>query len=463
MLKAAFMVPHPPLIVKEVGKGAEEQVVLTLESYQQIAREIADISPETIIISSPHTKLYNNYFHLMDSISLEGSFRSFGAAEVTFNELNDMELLGKIDEIAKRYDFPTGILNDNINELDHGTMVPLYFINKYLGDYKIIVIGISGLSYPEHYKMGKIIKEAIEELDRDVVYIASGDLSHVLQKDGPYGFLEEGPIYDKQIIDVMSKGDFGKLLEFDPHFVDKAAVCGHPSFLMMAGVLDGLDVKSKFYSHEDVTGVGYGICSYYPIVENSDRLFLDKYLIKEEQRLINYYNNSDDYVLLAKNTIDTYIRNNQVIDIPDNIDKELLTKKAGVFVSIHKFNELRGCIGTIISTKDNIAEEIINNAISASTKDNRFDPITEDELKYLEINVDVLGEYEDVNSKDELDVKRYGVIVSQEYKRGLLLPDIEGVDSIDEQLEIACHKGGIDPKSDYKIQRFEVIRHKGNI
>ena len=463
MLKAAFMVPHPPLIVKEVGKGAEEQVSLTLESYQQIAREIADISPETIIISSPHTKLYNNYFHLMDSISLEGSFRSFGAAEVTFNELNDMELLGKIDEIAKRYDFPTGILNDNINELDHGTMVPLYFINKYLGDYKIIVIGISGLSYPEHYKMGKIIKEAIEELDRDVVYIASGDLSHVLQKDGPYGFLEEGPIYDKQIIDVMSKGDFGKLLEFDPHFVDKAAVCGHPSFLMMAGVLDGLDVKSKFYSHEDITGVGYGICSYYPIVENSDRLFLDKYLIKEEQRLINYYNNSDDYVLLAKNTIDNYIRNNQVIDIPDNIDKELLTKKAGVFVSIHKFNELRGCIGTIISTKDNIAEEIINNAISASTKDNRFDPITEDELKYLEINVDVLGEYEDVNSKDELDVKRYGVIVSQEYKRGLLLPDIEGVDSIDEQLEIACHKGGIDPKSEYKIQRFEVIRHKGNI
>lgn len=463
MLKAAFMVPHPPLIVKEVGKGAEEQVSLTLESYQQIAREIADINPETIIISSPHTKLYNNYFHLMDSISLEGSFRSFGAAEVTFNELNDMELLGKIDEIAKRYDFPTGILNDNINELDHGTMVPLYFINKYLGDYKIIVIGISGLSYPEHYKMGKIIKEAIEELDRDVVYIASGDLSHVLQEDGPYGFLEEGPIYDKQIIDVMSKGDFGKLLEFDPHFVDKAAVCGHPSFLMMAGVLDGLDVKSKFYSHEDATGVGYGICSYYPIVENSDRLFLDKYLIKEEQRLINYYNNSDDYVLLAKNTIDTYIRNNQVIDIPDNIDKELLTKKAGVFVSIHKFNELRGCIGTIISTKDNIAEEIINNAISASTKDNRFDPITEDELKYLEINVDVLGEYEDVNSKDELDVKRYGVIVSQEYKRGLLLPDIEGVDSIDEQLEIACHKGGIDPKSEYKIQRFEVIRHKGNI
>ena len=463
MLKAAFMVPHPPLIVKEVGKGAEEQVSLTLESYQQIAREIADISPETIIISSPHTKLYNNYFHLLDSISLEGSFRSFGAAEVTFNELNDMELLGKIDEIAKRYNFPTGILNDNINELDHGTMVPLYFINKYLGDYKIIVIGISGLSYPEHYKMGKIIKEAIEELDRDVVYIASGDLSHVLQKDGPYGFLEEGPIYDKQIIDVMSKGDFGKLLEFDPHFVDKAAVCGHPSFLMMAGVLDGLDVKSKFYSHEDTTGVGYGICSYYPIVENSDRLFLDKYLIKEEQRLINYYNNSDDYVLLAKNTIDTYIRNNQVIDIPDNIDKELLTKKAGVFVSIHKFNELRGCIGTIISTKDNIAEEIINNAISASTKDNRFDPITEDELKYLEINVDVLGEYEDVNSKDELDVKRYGVIVSQEYKRGLLLPDIEGVDSIDEQLEIACHKGGIDPKSEYKIQRFEVIRHKGNI
>ena len=138
----------------------------------------------------------------------------------------------------------------------------------------------------------------------------------------------------------------------------------------------------------------------------------------------------------------------------------MFEKKAGAFVSIHKHGELRGCIGTIAPTTDCIAKEIVSNAISASTRDPRFDPITEDELKWLEINVDILGEAEDIEDKSQLDVKRYGVIVSCGYKRGLLLPDLEGVDDVDTQISIAMRKGGIRPNDNYKLQRFEVVRHK---
>ena len=200
------------------------------------------------------------------------------------------------------------------------------------------------------------------------------------------------------------------------------------------------------------------------IEKNPDRCFLDKVIEKLDAEAAK----SDGYVKLARASLESYIVDGKKLnvprDIPDEIlkelPKEIFEKKAGAFVSIHKNGELRGCIGTIGPTATNIAQEIVNNAISASTRDPRFDPITENELKWLEINVDILGEPEDIDSKDQLDVKRYGVIVSSGYRRGLLLPDLEGVDDVDTQVSIAMRKGGIKPTDNYSLQRFEVIRHK---
>ena len=180
----------------------------------------------------------------------------------------------------------------------------------------------------------------------------------------------------------------------------------------------------------------------------------------QEMKLTEQKNASDIYVRLARNTIEKYISQGIIPDVPDDLPKELLKNRAGAFVSIHEHGRLRGCIGTILATKECIAKEIIDNAISASTKDPRFDPITKDELDWLEINVDILSEPEDIDSKDQLDVKRYGVIVTSGYKRGLLLPDLEGVDDVDTQVSIAMRKGGIKPGDDYTLQRFEVIRHR---
>ncbi len=170
----------------------------------------------------------------------------------------------------------------------------------------------------------------------------------------------------------------------------------------------------------------------------------------------------DKYVQLAKNTIEKYIKESEIYSpSEDELTDEMSSKRAGAFVSIHKKGDLRGCIGTIAPTKDCLAKEIVSNAIAASTRDPRFSAITEDELEDLEINVDVLGEPEAIDSPDMLDVKRYGVIVEKGYRRGLLLPDLEGVDTVEYQIAIAMQKAGIgfDEKG-IKLYRFEVVRHE---
>lgn len=452
-----YMVPHPPLIIPDIGKGGEEQIKKTTESYETVAKEISELKPDTIIISSPHTIMYGDYFHITNANKVSGDFSNFNASNISFEEEQDIELIEEIENISKKYNFPAGRTKDI--ELDHGTMIPLYFIRKYYKEGKIIVLGPSGLPLIDNYMMGIIIKEAVNNLNKKVVYIASGDLSHKLQPHGPYGFCNEGVEYDKKIMEVCSNANFNELLNFEESFLDKAAECGHRSFTIMAGTLDGLNVKAKYLSHEDITGVGYGIITFTPQDKNDNRYFLDNYFKELEEKLSNQKQSEDPYVKLARLTIEEYITNGNTLETPSNTPKELLNSQAGVFVSIHKFGSLRGCIGTIMPTTNSIAQEIITNAISASTKDPRFPKIEKEELDYLEINVDVLGEPEDIDSEEQLNVKEYGVIVTSGMKRGLLLPDLDGVDTVSEQVSIAKKKAGIKDEP-YTLQRFKVTRHK---
>ena len=456
---AAYMVPHPPMIVPQVGRGSEKQITETIRAYQQVAEEIADLKPETIVISSPHTVLYGDYFHISPGEKASGDFAKFRAPEVKFQERYDTELVKSICNLCEAGEFPAGTLGERDRKLDHGTMVPLYFIEQKYRDFRLVRIGLSGLSLADHYAFGRIIQQAATGTGRKVVYVASGDLSHKLQEYGPYGFAAEGPEYDRRIMDVCSRGTFGELLEFDEAFCDKAAECGHRSFVIMAGALDGRTVEARRLSHQDVTGVGYGICTFHPGGASEDRRFLDSFRKKQEEHLRKMREKEDPFVRLARLTVESYIRNGKKPEIPDWVTGEMRNRRAGTFVSLHEDGRLRGCIGTILPTRGNIAEEIISNAVSASTRDPRFSPVRPDELDRLEISVDVLTEPEVIGSREELDVKKYGVIVSSGHKRGLLLPDLDGVDTVDEQVSIAMRKGGITSRDPITLERFEVIWH----
>mgnify|MGYP001150823108 CR=1 FL=1 len=162
-------------------------------------------------------------------------------------------------------------------------------------------------------------------------------------------------------------------------------------------------------------------------------------------------------VQLARKTIETYVRQGRRIEPPKELTPEM-RQRAGAFVSLHRHGELRGCIGTISPTQPNVALEVIQNAISAATRDPRFPPVTAKELD-LDISVDVLMEPEPVSSMAELDPKRYGVIVESGSRRGLLLPDLEGVDTVEQQVDIARRKAWIGPREPVTLYRFEVVRY----
>lgn len=458
-IQAAIMVPHPPLIIPEIGRGGEAAIQDTIIAYHEAARRVSTYHPETIILISPHQIMYEDYFHISPGERAEGDFGQFQAGNVAMQIAYDTELVEEICRIAGETGIPAGTMGECEKKLDHGTMVPLYFINQYDTEYKLVRIGLSGLPLSKHYELGQCIQSAVENLGRKAVVIASGDLSHRLKEDGPYGYKKEGPEYDKKIMDVMGRASFGELLDFPEEFLNAAGECGHRSFVIMAGVLDQKTVQAEKLSYEGPFGVGYGVCTYEIKGQDTGRNFYERFEKILAEKVKAQREKEDAYVSLARKTIEGYICTGEKPVVPEGLPQEMYEQKAGAFVSIKKQGRLRGCIGTIQAVQSNLAAEIIENAISAATRDPRFAPIGQEELKELSISVDVLGTIERISSPDELDVERYGVVVTKNGRRGLLLPNLEGIDTVREQIAIAKQKAGIGEDEDVELERFEVVRH----
>ncbi len=456
----AIMVPHPPIILPEVGRGEEKRISATDKAYRRAAAFLAELEPETIVLISPHSVMYADYFHISPGKSAVGDMRQFRAPQVMIQVDYDPDFAVALARTAERTGFPAGMLGERNAELDHGSLIPLYYVNQFCRNYRLVRVGLSGLPLTDHYRLGQMIGQTADALKRRVAVIGSGDLSHKLRADGPYGLAREGPLYDERIMDVMGRADFDELFDFDESFCEKAAECGHRSFCIMAGALDGMSVETEKLSHEGPFGVGYGICTYRVTGEDRTRYALETWKQRQNAKLEEKRRNEDAYVRLARTAVNTWITEGRRPELPSGLPDEMFCERAGVFVSLHKDGQLRGCIGTIEAARRNIADEIIENGISAATRDPRFRAVQPNELEALEISVDVLGMPEKIRSKDELDVKRYGVIVSKGHRRGLLLPNLDGVDSVDEQVSIALKKAGLSEREkNYEMERFEVVRH----
>ena len=454
------MVPHPPLIIPEVGGGQEKEIHRTVGAYEEAARRVAALRPETIVLLSPHQAMYGDYFHISPGKGAKGDFGRFQAAGVKLEAAYDREFVDQLCRLAAAKRLPAGTLGERDSRLDHGTMVPLYFVNRYWREYRLVRIGLSGLALIRHYELGQCIREAASSLNRRTVVIASGDLSHRLKEEGPYGYQEEGPEYDSRIMDVMGRGAFGELLDFSEEFCERAGECGHRSFVIMAGALDESLIRSERLSYEGPFGVGYGICCYSVEGDDSERNFGEQYEQSLRQQVLSGKGQEDAYVALARQTIEAYVGRGERLSLPQGLPREMYDSRAGVFVSVKEDGRLRGCIGTIQAVQASLSEEIIENAISAATSDPRFTPIEPWELDRLVISVDVLGEMEKIASQAELDPLRYGVVVTKGRKRGLLLPNLEGVDTAEEQVAIAKRKAGIGQWEQVELERFQVVRHE---
>ena len=432
---AAYIMPHAPVAVPEVGQGREKEIQATLDAYVKASQKIAEDAPETIVVISPHSSVYRDAVYIAGGKYWQNNLAQFDTPEVALSYENDTELAAEVINLCNEKGIPTIYDERGATRPDHGSVVPLYFINKQYKGFKVLRISPSFLDNSSLMEMGRIIERAAAHLGRKIVFLASGDLSHRLKEDGPYGFIEEGPIFDKKVTDTMRSCNFEEFQQFDDAFLDKAAECGLPGFIMMSGALENYSVTSDFLSYEGTFGVGYAVCAF---------KIRDKYIELAQKALETYIKTGEPLQLSAVNSV--------------GLTDEMVSRKAGCFVSLKKHGELRGCIGTIGPTQNCIANEIINMAMAAGTEDPRFEAVEAGELPELVYDVDVLYPAEPA-TREQLDVKKYGVIVTSGYKRGLLLPNLEGVDTVDYQLKIACAKAGITAREDYSIQRFLVERH----
>ncbi|WP_414732617.1 AmmeMemoRadiSam system protein A [Acetobacterium carbinolicum] len=475
-LKGVGIACHPPVLIPEVGEGRENEAQKTIRGLRDLALKVAEVKPEIIVCITPHGNVFRDGVAVVYENQMKGDLRNFGHPEINLEKDCDMGLLDELNMSFGKNNCHTIFLNEAIAaeykidlNLDHGVLVPLYFIEKYYRTYKIVHITIGELSLIELYKMGKVIKEAIEARGKETMILASADLSHCLKDEGPYAFNPMGPLFDENIVSGIKTKNYYSILTAPHQVYEPAGQCGLRPIVMGLGTIDGWDTEATVFSYEGPFGVGY-MSAFIDLTEEKIPSLLERY---EEDKVLSYKerrSNESPFVALARAAINTWVQRgrklnfehykNQV-EIEADVLGELENNLAGVFVSLHKHGELRGCIGTTGPVTENIAQEIIRNAIEASTYDPRFMPVEEQELMDLEIKVDVLGIPEPVTGVAELDAKKYGVIVERDLHRGLLLPDLEGVNTPEEQLAIAKRKAGIpEGDTDVMVQRFQVIRHQ---
>lgn len=453
---ASYILPHCPVVIPEIGRGEERLVAKTADGFMRVAEEIASLHPETIVIASPHAESYRDFFQIADGETATGSFRDYEAMQVHFRFHYDDILRKEISRIAANRKFPAGYEGAEDPALDHGTMVPLYFLNKVYSNYKIVRLGLSGLSLLSHYKMGQIIADAAKNTGKRVVFIASGDMSHCLRKDGPYGYSLEGERYEEALNRILLNANFGSLLTMDKRLIRNAKECGHRVFALLAGTLDRKNIATTFYSHEAPFGIGYGVYGYRVLGEDASRAYGDLYVSKTLFSLKEKKEKADEYLKLAYLTLDQYLNHTEAQKI--DVSLPLVEKKSGIVISIYESDVLRAQYATIVPTQINVAQEIIQNTVKAAKSDLYFDPIDAKEYPYLDVVVSEVGPLEAITTSKELDVKKYGVLLRCGLKSGYALPEFTYRNS-EEQMKAAREAGGIKEKERVSIWRFPLLSH----
>jgi len=339
-------------------------------------------------------------------------------------------------ELAKRILASSKYLEEDseAHRFEHSIEVQLPFLQYFNPNIKLVPIVLSYADIAVYREIGQAIAVAIKDSKRKAVIIASSDMTHY----EPHNSACEK---DSRAIEAILELDEAKLVKCVKEF--NISMCGYApvvSLITAAKELGAGKVELiKYQTSGDASGDYSSVVGYAGIIIRNHRM--------------------SSVVKLAKKAVETCIKTGSVITPPPRLTAAM-KKEAGVFVSLHKFGQLRGCIGTFEPAQENVAAEIIANAISSATRDPRFLPVAINELEDIEYSVDVLTQPEPVKNKKQLNPKKYGLIVEADYRKGLLLPDLEEVDSVEQQIGICRQKAGIMYNEPIKMYCFEVKRYK---
>ncbi|WP_227764189.1 AmmeMemoRadiSam system protein A [Zhaonella formicivorans] len=463
IVHAGFL-PHPPVMVPEVGKEETYRVSESLAAARKFARELKAFEPEVIVLITPHGAVFRDAVAINMVPELKGDLKQFGAAQVKFRLKNDLQLAEAITRLSLGKGIAVAQVDEELGReyqvgtaLDHGAMVPLYFLQEAGVNVPLVHITMGLLPLEELYLFGTLIQDAVLMSSRKAAVIASGDLSHRLTPDAPAGYHPRGKEFDAEMRRLLEAVDAPGIINLPSDLVEQAGECGFRPLVMLLGALDGYQVKGEVLSYEGPFGVGYLVAALKPQGQYRELRLVNRLFNARTEKIKNARKGESFAVRLARETLEAYVTTGKIIATPKEVPREW-PEQAGTFVSLKKHGQLRGCIGTTAPTRDSTAEEIIYNAIAAGTQDPRFDPVTTDELDQLTYSVDILGEPEKIPDPSFLDPKKYGVIVRQGRRSGLLLPDLEGIDTVEEQVAIAKRKAGI-TGNEYTLERFKVTRY----
>ncbi|MBI2303212.1 MAG: AmmeMemoRadiSam system protein A [Chloroflexi bacterium] len=438
----ACIVPHPPVLVPQIGRGREKEIEATTRAMQTVAQDLATQQPQTLMVISPHGRSHPKAMGILTAKTSRGTLAEWGAWGLDYSFPNDLELVSLIQEECRGAGVPLKSIGERDYDLDHGVLVPISFLVKEVKDCHLVPLTFSGLPLTAHFAFGQAIAQAAARSQKSIALVASGDLSHRLLPHAPAGYDPMGQVFDQKLTELVAAGDAPGILNLDAQLIQRAGECGLRSIVILMGALQIPEARPRVLSYEGTFGVGYLVACFHIPASGGD--------IRVEGEI-------HPLVRLARDTVVSFVLRQPLPDYGGLLPT--LGERAGVFVSIKKLGELRGCIGTLEPVRHNVVEEVAHNAISAAIRDPRFPPVTPAELPYLSFSVDVLSPPEPVTDHTQLDPKRYGIIVERGRRRGLLLPDLEGINTGQEQICIACHKAGIPPEGPITLYRFETKRY----
>ena len=432
----SVLMPHPPILVPEVGRGREAEAAETLAGLGRVVEAVRGRAPEVLLVLSPHQPCAPCALGLNAAPDPEGSFAAFGAPQVRMgfrSPAEDREALGGF--LTPR-GIPISYRSLPDLSSDQGTMVPLHFLRRAWGGLPAtLTASPTGLSPRGAFDMGR----ALADFDdgRSWALLASGDLSHRLIPSAPSGYAPEaGRAFDDAVLEALRRGSAAPIFALKLKTINEAGQCGLWSVLAMLGLMEALGGTARVLSYEGPFGVGYCTAAWDGPVPAPVRL--------------------------ARETVTRLLSGRPLPERGSDVcASPLWGRTAACFVSIKtRQGALRGCIGTLAPSQATLDREIIENAVAAATRDPRFPPMTAEELEDVRLSVDVLSDSEPVEGVEQLDPRLWGVIVSKGWRRGVLLPDLEGVDTAEQQVEIAARKAGLGSLEGVALQRFGVTRYR---
>lgn len=439
----AGLFPHPPIAVPGVGKGREDKCAATMAAMKTLAEKIVSAKPKCLVIIAPHSPRDRMAFGVWRGERLAGALVNFGCPSAAVDLPNNEDFNRLLVKSIKARGLQSWRTTGDFSE-DHSSIVPLWYLAQagWTGPISVISLNYPGSGGLED--LGLAVADAAKEYGQPVAFIASGDMSHRLLRNAPAGYHPQAKIFDSEFVELLSRGDYGRMKNFDADLRNLAAEDVVDSTLVAMAATEYSNRGREVLSYEGPFGVGYTVAVIYDAngEETQKTCSLDMLL---------------DY---ARTVVAAEVKGRESPKAPPAIGE--LARKAGVFVTLYKPDgNLRGCMGTIGPTEPNVVRQTEYCAKMAACEDPRFYPVRPDELDGLKIEVSVLHEPEPVESKEYLDPKTYGVIISaSDGRRALMLPGIEQLDTIDRQLSATRSKAGIGPDEPISIMRFRVDKIK---